>query len=238
MKAFIFNSGRGSRLGALTDDCPKALVALSPTETLLSRQLRLLQEAGVREAMISTGYRSEAICEAVRPFEAEGMHIRLVHNPYYAQSNAIVSLALARDALLGDEVLMMHGDLVFDEDWLQKALTCPAPTLAATDATLPLNDKDFKARVVDGRVTAIGVDVFGDDCVNLMPFYKLSAEVLAQWTTVALEACKRGETDIYAETCANDFMTDWDMRALSYSGMTMLEVDTPEDLARAQSLLK
>ena len=54
MKAFIFNSGRGSRLGALTAERPKALVSLATGETLLAR---LLHQVGVTEVVISTGYR-------------------------------------------------------------------------------------------------------------------------------------------------------------------------------------
>lgn len=53
MRAFIFNSGRGSRLGALTAAQPKALVPLANGETLLSRQLRLLGKAGVGDVVIS-----------------------------------------------------------------------------------------------------------------------------------------------------------------------------------------
>lgn len=59
MRAFIFNSGRGSRLGALTAAQPKALVPLANGETLLSRQLRLLGKAGVGDVVISTGYLAE-----------------------------------------------------------------------------------------------------------------------------------------------------------------------------------
>lgn len=85
MKAFIFNSGRGSRLGALTAERPKALVSLATGETLLARQLRLLHQAGVTEVVISTGYRGAQICEAVQPFAMQGdaVHIcgqsRLCH---------------------------------------------------------------------------------------------------------------------------------------------------------------
>jgi choline kinase len=49
MKAFIFNSGVGSRLGDLTKDKPKALVELKSGETILGRQLRILRSQGIKE---------------------------------------------------------------------------------------------------------------------------------------------------------------------------------------------
>lgn len=177
MRAFIFNSGRGSRLGALTAAQPKALVPLANGETLLSRQLRLLGDAEVRDVVISTGYRAAQIMAASAPFTAQGMNVRFVHNPDYQTTNAIVSLDLAAPLLRGEELLMLHGDLVFDANWLEKVLSTTALDLAAVDATPPLNEKDFKARLETGRIAAIGVDLFGEHCVNLMPFYKLSARV-------------------------------------------------------------
>lgn len=231
MKAFIFNSGRGSRLGALTAERPKALVSLANGETLLARQLRLLCQAGVTDVVISTGYRGEQIREAVQPFTAQGMRFTFVDNPDYATSNAIVSLDRAADCLRGQAVLMMHGDLVFDAAWLEKVMQSPASDLAAVDDSTPLNEKDFKAQLKDGCVAAIGVDFFGSDCVNFMPFYKLSARALGLWLDEVRAHCARGETAIYAETAAASVLAEMRLQALSYAGHLLAEVDTPDDLA-------
>ena len=56
MKALILNSGLGSRMGVLTAEHPKCMTEISPRETILSRQLRLLSEAGIRDVVITTGY--------------------------------------------------------------------------------------------------------------------------------------------------------------------------------------
>lgn len=237
MKAFIFNSGKGSRLGELTATQPKALVSLGNGETLLSRQLRLLGEVGIREAVITIGYLGERIREAVRPFEALGWHFEFVENPHYATSNAIVSMYEAREWLRNDEYIIFHGDLVFDAAWLDRVMAYSGVNVAATDATRPLNTKDFKARVQNGRVTEIAVDLFDDDCVNFMPFYRLNAQALDTWLAAVIAFCERGETDVYAEMAANTVMDVLDLVALPYTGVMMLEVDTPVDLALAQSLV-
>ena len=46
MKALILNSGLGSRMGVLTSEHPKCMTEISPRETILSRQLRQISEAG------------------------------------------------------------------------------------------------------------------------------------------------------------------------------------------------
>ena len=55
MKALILNSGMGSRMGVLTSEHPKCMTEVSSRETILSRQLRQLAEAGIREVVMTTG---------------------------------------------------------------------------------------------------------------------------------------------------------------------------------------
>ena len=52
MKALILNSGMGSRMGVLTSEHPKCMTEISPRETILSRQLTQLCEAGVKQVVI------------------------------------------------------------------------------------------------------------------------------------------------------------------------------------------
>ena len=56
MKALILNSGLGPRMGVLTSEHPKCMTEISKTETILSRQLKLLADVGVREVVMTTGY--------------------------------------------------------------------------------------------------------------------------------------------------------------------------------------
>lgn len=237
MRAFIFNSGRGSRLGALTAAQPKALVPLANGETLLSRQLRLLGNAGVRDVVISTGYLAEQIEAATAPFAAQGMRFHFVHNPDYQKTNAIVSLERAAGYVRGEALLMLHGDLVFDEGWIGDVCAAKATDLAAVDATPPLNEKDFKARIENGTIAAIGVDLCGEDCVNFMPFYKLSAQALDLWLDAVHAATCRGETQIYAETAAAPVLCKMQLAPFSYAGRLLAEIDTPEDLAAVRNHL-
>ena len=56
MKALILNSGMGFRMGVLTSEQPKCMTEVSGKDTILSRQLRLIEEAGIKEVIITTGY--------------------------------------------------------------------------------------------------------------------------------------------------------------------------------------
>ena len=56
MKALILNSGLGSRMGVLTSEHPKCMTEISAHETILSRQLKIIADAGIEEVVMTTGY--------------------------------------------------------------------------------------------------------------------------------------------------------------------------------------
>ncbi len=55
MKALILNSGMGKRMGPLTSEHPKCMTEISESDTILSRQLKLIAAAGIKEVVMTTG---------------------------------------------------------------------------------------------------------------------------------------------------------------------------------------
>lgn len=63
MKALILAAGVGSRMGALTANNPKCMVKVTDEETIISRQLRQLCEAGIKEAVITSGAHANILAD-------------------------------------------------------------------------------------------------------------------------------------------------------------------------------
>ena len=186
MKALILNSGLGSRMGALTNDHPKCMTPVSPEETILSRQLEQLAAAGVAEIVITTGYHDPVLRDYCASLSLP-ISITFVNNPRYAETNYIYSIFLARE-YLDDDFLLLHGDLVFDDEVLDLVLASPVSCMAVS-STLPLPDKDFKAQVENGRVMKVGIDLF-DHAMEAQAFYKLKKESAGIWLNKIAEFCE------------------------------------------------
>lgn len=235
MKALIFNSGLGSRLGSLTVDRPKAMVRLGGGETIFHRQLRILASCGIREFVVTTGPFPGMLEAEAGPFREAGCSFEFVGNPVYAETNYIYSMWLARELLRGDDFLVLHGDLVFDAAYAQAVVDSPLASLGSVDASLPLPEKDFKARVAGGEVREVSVDIFDDDCVAFQPFYKLSGEAVGKWLDAVERFVGGGDVKVYAEDAANAVLAEMGVAAFSYAGHFVEEVDTPEDLERVSA---
>lgn len=228
MKALILNSGLGSRMGVLTTEHPKCMTDISARDSVLSRQLRLLADAGVRDVVMTTGYYDEVLVEYCHSLGL-ALNYTFVKNPIYRETNYIYSIFCARDVLRGEDVLLLHGDLVFEAKVLAASLATAESSMTVS-STLPLPEKDFKAVIRDGRIEKVGIEFF-DDAMAAQPLYKLLAKDFDIWLDNIIAFCESDRRKCYAEVALNEVTDTACIRPLDFKDALCAEVDTPEDLA-------
>lgn len=227
MKALILNSGVGRRMGVLTSEHPKCMTEIAPGETILSRQLRLLARCGIREAVITTGLFDSVLRDYCRSLELP-LEISFVFNHDYAETNYIQSIRCGEPLLRGEDIVLMHGDLVFEQGVLGRVLASPVSCMAVS-STLPLPQKDFKAVVQDGRIMKVGIEFF-DDALTAQPLYKLLRRDWLMWLDKICEFCDGGQRKCYAENAFNTISDECEVYAMDYKDKLCAEIDTPEDM--------
>lgn len=235
MKALILNSGLGHRLGVLTSEHPKCMTEISSTDTILSRQLKLLVKAGIQDVVMTTGYFDNILVNYCHSLNLP-LHITFVNNPLYRETNYIYSIYCARDQLRDEDILLLHGDLVFEisvlEDILQAEESC-----MKVSSTLPLPEKDFKAVVRDGMVQAVGVEFF-ESAMEAQALYKLNRSDWNLWLNKICAFCEHDQRSCYAETALNEITDACRIRACDVRDRLCAEIDTPEDLAVVTAKLR
>ena len=122
MKAIFIAAGEGSRLGNLTKDLPKPLVDVNG-KSIIERQISLLHKNNVNDIVVTTGYKKEKFT-----FK----NIEYVHNPNFREQEQTGSLMTARSKIVGD-VLIMFGDILFEEIILQQMLDSKGDIVIAVD---------------------------------------------------------------------------------------------------------
>lgn len=227
MKALILNSGIGKRMGELTRDKPKCMVEIGAGYSIISWQLSLLQRAGIREAVITTGPFAETLIGYIHSIKPE-MELRFVANPDYASTNYIYSIDCARD-LLRDDILLLHGDLVIEPSVIVDIMTGER-SCVAIDSTLPLPEKDFKARIEGDRVKAVGIEYFGADCAACQPIYHMKKADMVLWLDEIALLCARGDKSVYAEKALNNITDRLALYPFELDGRLCNEIDNAEDL--------
>ncbi|MFE9324090.1 phosphocholine cytidylyltransferase family protein [Nocardia sp. NPDC052278] len=123
MRAVILAAGRGSRMGAHTDEHPKCLVNVGG-RTLLDRHRDALDAAGVEEVGIVTGYCAETLT---------GRLSRDFHAPRWQETNMVVSLTAADDWLSTAPCLVAYGDIFYTADTVRSLVQASAELAIAYD---------------------------------------------------------------------------------------------------------
>lgn len=235
MKALIFNSGIGHRMGDITKSHPKCMTTLLNHETIFGRQLRLLSEEGITNFVITTGPFSEQLHKIAIPFEKKGCHFEWVQNPVYSTTNYIYSCYCARQYLYDEDLITLHGDLVFSRELLRMILLDKNPSSCLINKKLPKPNKDFKGRVINGKLREVGIDIFDDNCYTFQPLYKLAKKDAKIWLDSIVDFVETKKiTNVYAENALNVVSSKTNIVALSYDGLYINEIDDPNDYSRVE----
>lgn len=147
----ILAGGRGTRLGELGRDTPKALVPVAG-EPFLFHQLRLLRRHGARRVVLCVGYLAEQIEEAV----GDGCQFDLEVCCVADQPGISGTAAAIRGALtlLGEEFLTLYGDTYLRIDYGAVLAAFRLSTLPALMTVLRNENRWDTSNAVfrDGRV--------------------------------------------------------------------------------------
>ncbi len=152
MKALILAAGRGRRLWPFTAERPKCLLDVGGI-TLLERQLHHLRAAGLQRIVVVCGFGVDKIRSVVDalPFA----DVKLLYNPFYAMSDNLISLWVARSEM-SEDLILLNGDNIFHpgsvQTLLQQRTSCSL--LAARKSSY--TDDDMKLYLNGEHVAHIG----------------------------------------------------------------------------------
>jgi alcohol dehydrogenase class IV/choline kinase len=235
MKAIIFNSGLGSRMGQMTCNKPKCMVQLYNGETILERQIRILSEFGIKEFIITTGPFKEQLVDITKKYDK--LKFIFVENPDYKKTNYIVSMNNANN-FLDDDVLLMHGDLVFNKNLINKIINDKRKSICLYNEEKILPEKDFKGRFQDNILKEVSINIFDDDCYAFQPLYKLSKTDIETWKNKVAEFVCNGIVNVYAENALNEITDKISICGMSYKNDYIEEIDNEDDYNRVSNEIR
>lgn len=235
MKALILNSGLGHRMGVITKEHPKCMTEISHRNTIMSRQLNQLVSFGIEKVIITTGYYDKILVDYCNVLHLP-LKFTFVNNPVYDKTNYIYSIYCAKDQLKDDDIILMHGDLVF-ENLVMEAVLNSKTSCMAVSSILPLPEKDFKAVIKDGRIEKVGIEFF-DNSMPAQPLYKIKKKDWLVWLENIEKFCDTDNRKCYAENAFNEVSDKCAIYPLDIKDMLCSEIDTPEDLEVVTAKLK
>jgi choline kinase len=224
----ILAAGRGTRLGR---PHPKPLTRLHDGRTILGGQLeRIVAAFGDPQIYVVVGFKLEMILEA----HPEAV---FVYNEAYDETNTSKSLLRAIRATNTGGLLWMNGDVVFDETLL--ALTIPLieqeQSFIAVN-TEKVDDEEVKYTVdSEGWIRELSKSVVG----GLGEAVGVNFVAAKDKPTLLHHLDEVDDQDYFERGIELAIEHDGArFAALDISSLSAVEVDTPEDLVRANESLR
>lgn len=237
-KAIILSAGQGSRLLPHTQDLPKCLLDLAG-RSMLGWQLQGLARAGIKEAVVVTGFRADLVESALLDITPASMQVRTLFNPFYKVADNLASCWMVREELDGP-VLTLNGDTLFEPAIARRLLAAPAAEITVTIDRKPAYDEDDMKVITAGeRLTAIGkklpmTEVTGES----IGFLRFSAAGAASFVA-EIERTMRtleGTSLWYLSAIHRLANAGTDVKVASIEGLQWGELDFPADLVRCRTI--
>lgn len=235
-RAIILSAGQGRRLLPLTESRPKALIPLAG-RSVVGWQLRHLEAAGVREALVVTGFAAEAIEADLKTLGLTTLRVETLFNPFYALADNLASCWIAREAFAG-EVLLLNGDTLFETAIAERLIAAPAAEIVVTvDRKAAYDADDMKIQADGDRLTAIG-KTLSENNAESIGFLRFSADGAARFRA-AVETAMRDTAALkrWYLSIIHELAQDGDgVRICSIEGLDWGEIDFLADVERAEAL--
>lgn len=148
LTAVILAAGSGTRLRPLTLETPKCLLDVGG-RSILARQLDRVHAAGIRQAVVVTGYLAGRVEQHLR-LVSPPIPVRLALNPAFATTGNCMSVLAARTHVETAGIVLCDGDVVLSGDALARLAANSASTALLVDAETALADEEMKVRLDAG----------------------------------------------------------------------------------------
>jgi choline kinase len=230
--AILLAAGVGKRLLAASGGRPKCLIEIGG-KSLLRRLLESLAAAGVRDAIVVTGFGDAAVRAAIGD-GLPGLDVRCLLNPRFREG-AILSLHTAREALDGP-VLVMDADVLCAAALVARLVRSPHPNCFLLDASAANTGEEQMLLVRGGLVRNIvrggapGYELSGES----IGFLKLAADGARLLRALLDARVAAGVTGIEHEELYPELLARVPVGFERVDGVAWTEIDFPEDIVRAE----
>jgi len=235
MKAVILAAGIASRLRPLTNNIPKCLLKVG-RKNILELTIENLIANNIHEIIIITGYLESQIRDFIKRRFPQ-INVSYIYNEIYASTNNIHSLWLAKDAVLGDDMLMMDSDIVFDGHIISKLANSGYKNCLALQRH-DLKDEEIKVKIdTKGRVVEISKEVnpaeAAGESIGIEIFGKETLPVL--YNILDRKVVVEKNVNQFYETAFQDLVNIGnDLYIVDSTEYFCMEIDTESDLHIAE----
>ena len=231
-------AGLGTRFGKYTELIPKGFVEFKGKAMVL-RSIDTLIDCGIERIIIGTGWQKESYEALMEKYP----QIECVYSPRYAETNSMYTLWNCREAIGGDDFLLLESDLVFERRAITALLECEFASAMLITPVTKFQDQYYVRMDARKQLMDCGVDKSAfEPSGELVGIHKLSGKfyrtVVAEYDKVIDEKPKLGyeyQLMLTSRKGVAGELPNGTMNVLKLEGLQWYEIDDENDLNWAEA---
>ena len=233
MKAIIMAAGRGTRISRYINNVPKCTLNIEENCSLIENTIKKLNDKGIKDIAIILGYKSEYIKEILKEYD-----IKVYVNPFYSLTNSIASLWFAREYLCDDDVILLNGDVFFEEDILNQICnTDKTPILFADNSRL--EEADYKFYYENNILKKYGKELTITECnAEYIGMARVNKSFLNKFKEQLYKLIKEEKFDMWWEDVLYSLVSECKIYVEDVKGKFWAEIDYFDDYTRILEFIK
>ena len=225
MDALILAAGKGTRLGL--NDSPKCLIEFG-TSSLIEYQIKCLNELGIKNIHIITGYFPEKIKSKI------GDLANYIHNPEFSSTNNICSILCAKN-FMSDDFICIYGDLFFDKKILENCFSSKKDIVLTVEKNL--REETSRVKIKDNKIILVNKNInFNEADGNFIGMAKFSKNIITKLFNSIEKIAKKDSQSYYTSAIEDLIQNGTDVHFVTTENLSWMDIDTPDDLIHAQEL--
>jgi choline kinase len=232
ISAIILAAGSGRRLGMAI---PKIMLEFGG-KTLLERHVAALHANGVNDIAITVGYRAELIRDELARIGVLD-RVVLVDNPRYREGSLVSVWAQRERLAAGTTVLLMDGDVLYDDRMIARLLAAPPENVLLYDEAIEAGDEPVKICLQDDVIVDFAKmpEHAHDRHGESVGFFRFSPSMAAQLAHRVAAYVDAGRSGAEYESAIRDLILAEPHRfgCADISDLPWTEIDFDADVVRA-----
>ena len=229
----ILAAGKGRNLQPLTLKYPKTSYRLDEETTVLQRMVRSIRHFDKNaEIVVVIGYLADAVKR-----ELTDDNCKFVTNPFYEVTNSISSVWFAREYLERENVVIVHGDVVFCDEIIRNHLIKPTNYPYVLVDSSHISPGSYNAVIKDQQILVMS---------NKLEKFDAKYCCMTKLDAVSTRLLKGEIDNMIHDNMYDQFFEDslvqlimfhdFQLYAEDIAGKAWAEVDTVDDLIKAQQI--
>ena len=228
--AVIMAAGMGTRFGHYTDMIPKGFIPYKG-KPMVIRSIETLIDCGIEKIIIGTGYHKEHYEALMSKYP----QVQCVFSPHFAETNSMYTLWNCREAIGGEDFLLLESDLVFERKAISSLIECPFESAMLITPVTKFQDQYYVQ--MNEQCELINCSVNKDEIVpsgELVGIHKISNsfyKVLCSEYEKIVDAKPKLGYEFQLLDVSQRIMP---MNVLKINDLQWYEIDDTQDLAYAE----